>query len=302
MLKKYLLVTKPGIIFGNLISVAGGFFLASRGRIDVMLMIATIVGVALVVASGCVFNNVIDRDIDRLMERTRQRVLVKGLISARKALLYATVLGILGILVLWWGASSVAALFGVLGFLVYVGAYSLYLKRNSVHGTLIGSLSGAVPPVIGYCAVTGRFDVGALLLLLIFSLWQMPHSYAIGIFRYKDYKAAGIPVLPVARGMTAAKRQIIGYIIAFGVFALLLTLLGYTGFGYFAVALGVSLYWLYLGAKGFAPGDEIVWARKVFGFSILIVMALSVMMAVDFQEFQAPHGADVQGASWVLPD
>lgn len=296
MLKKYLLVTKPGIIFGNLISVAGGFFLASRGRIDGELLVATLLGVALVIASGCVFNNVIDRDIDRLMERTRQRALVKGVISPPVALVYALGLGIAGFLLLYFGGNFLAALFGIIGFVVYVGLYSLCLKRQSIHGTLVGSISGAVPPVIGYCAVTGVFDLGALLLLLIFSMWQMPHSFAIGIFRYQDYKAAGIPVLPVARDLRSAKRQIVVYIVIFAVVALMLSVAGYTGYGYFAVAFGMSLYWLYLAVKGFDATDDIRWARRVFGFSILIVTALSVMMAIDYQA-----GADPLLASHAVP-
>lgn len=154
---------------------------------------------SLVVASGCVFNNYIDRDIDRKMERTKNRVLVKGLISPAVSLVYATLLGIAGFMLLWFGANPLACWLGVMGFVVYVGVYSLYMKRHSVYGTLIGSLSGAAPPVIGYCAVTGEFDSGAAILLAIFSLWQMPHSYAIAIFRFKDYRAANIPVLPVVK-------------------------------------------------------------------------------------------------------
>lgn len=111
-----------------------------------------------------------------------------------------------------------------MGFVVYVGVYSLYMKRHSVYGTLIGSLSGAAPPVIGYCAVTGDFDSGAAILLAIFSLWQMPHSYAIAIFRFKDYQAANIPVLPVVKGISVAKNHITLYIIAFAVATLMLTL------------------------------------------------------------------------------
>ena len=208
MFKQYLQVTKPGIIFGNLISVIGGFLLASKGHIDYPLFVWTLLGVSLVVASGCVFNNYIDRDIDRKMERTKNRVLVKGLISPEASLVYATLLGIAGFMLLWFGANPLACWLGVMGFVVYVGVYSLYMKRHSVYGTLIGSLSGAAPPVIGYCAVTGDFDSGAAILLAIFSLWQMPHSYAIAIFRFKDYQAANIPVLPVVKGISVAKNHI----------------------------------------------------------------------------------------------
>ena len=167
--KRYLLITKPGIIMGNLISVLGGFFLAANGSQSLQLLLMTLMGVSLVIASGCVFNNYIDRDIDGLMERTRNRVLVKGLISPRASLIYASLLGVAGV-VLLGQINGLAALLGGLGFVVYVGLYSLWLKRRSVYGTLVGSLSGAMPPVIGYCAVRGEFDSGALVLLLIFSL------------------------------------------------------------------------------------------------------------------------------------
>ena len=126
MFKQYLQVTKPGIIFGNLISVIGGFLLASKGSIDYALFIYTLVGVSLVVASGCVFNNYIDMDIDKKMERTKNRVLVKGLIAPSVSLVYATLLGIAGFILLWFGANPLACWLGVMGFVVYVGLQPVY--------------------------------------------------------------------------------------------------------------------------------------------------------------------------------
>ncbi|MFB9998759.1 heme o synthase [Providencia rustigianii] len=282
MFKQYLQVTKPGIIFGNLISVIGGFLLASKGSIDYPLFIATLLGVSLVVASGCVFNNYIDRDIDRIMERTKNRPLVKGLIDPKVSLIYATVLGIAGMVLLLVAVNALAMLLALIGFIVYVGLYSLYMKRKSVYGTLIGSLSGAAPPVIGYCAVTNEFDAGALILLLIFSLWQMPHSYAIAIFRFKDYKAANIPVLPVIKGISVAKTHIFLYILAFMVATLMLAISGYTGYKYLIVGAAVSLWWLGMAISGFkTENDDRVWARKLFIFSIVAITSLSVMMSVD---------------------
>lgn len=282
MIKQYLQVTKPGIIFGNLISVIGGFLLASKGSIDYPLFIATLLGVSLVVASGCVFNNVIDRDIDKKMERTKNRVMVKGLISVKVSLSYAAALGIAGFALLYVAANPLAMWLSVMGFAVYVGVYSLYMKRHSVYGTLIGSLSGAAPPVIGYCAVSNQFDAGALILLLIFSLWQMPHSYAIAIFRFKDYQAANIPVLPVVKGISVAKNHITLYIIAFMVATLMLSLGGYAGYKYLVVAASVSIWWLGMALSGYKkPNDDKVWARKLFVFSIVAITSLSVMMSVD---------------------
>lgn len=289
MIKQYLQVTKPGIIFGNLISVVGGFLLASKGSIDYPLFLATLVGVSLVVASGCVFNNYIHRDIDKKMERTKNRVLVKGLIAPSVTLVYATVLGIAGFALLYIAANPLAMWLAVMGFVVYVGVYSLYMKRHSVYGTLIGSLSGAAPPVIGYCAVTNEFDAGALILLAIFSLWQMPHSYAIAIFRFKDYQAANIPVLPVVKGISVAKNHITVYILAFMIATLMLTLVGYAGYKYLIVAAAVSVWWLGMALRGYKTENDSVWARKLFVFSIVAITSLSVMMSIDFSATAAPE-------------
>ncbi|MEX2963610.1 heme o synthase [Microbulbifer sp. TYP-18] len=286
---RYLKVTKPGIIAGNLISVAGGFFLAARGEIDWLLFSATVIGLSLVVASGCALNNCIDRDIDARMQRTRNRVTVTGEISVRAALWHGVLLGVVGFGVLMAYTNTVSVAFAALGYVVYVGIYSLYMKRHSVYGTHVGALSGAVPPVVGYCAVTRQCDAAALILLLMFCLWQMPHAYAIAIFRYKDYEAASIPVLPVAQGIARAKWHIILYIVVFGLVTALLPLAGYTGSTFMVVACATSLWWLAMAMRGFRQGIDITrWARQVFAISIITVTALSITMAVDFNAV-APH-------------
>jgi len=157
------------------------------------------------------------------------------------------------------------------------------MKRNSVYGTLVGSLSGAVPPVVGYCAVTVEFDTAAAILLVMFSIWQMPHSYAIAIFRFKDYEAANIPVLPVAEGIAKAKQHIVLYIAVYAMVTLLLPISGYTGVGFLAVAFSTSLWWLIMALRGYRRDINIEgWARQVFGFSIINITALSIAMAVDY--------------------
>ena len=281
MIKKFYSVTKPGIIFGNVITVAGGFCLGAKGAHDFGLFLATLIGIALVIASGCVFNNIIDRDIDRIMERTRNRVLVKGLMSATTALIYATVLGILGTLILYWQTNPLTVIVALIGLFVYVVVYSLWFKRHSIYGTLIGSISGAVPPVVGYCAVTNRFDLGAIILFVILSLWQMPHSFAIAIFRLKDYTAASISILPVKRGIAATKIQMIAYTLAFAIAVCLMTIFGYTGLIYLIVV-GISgILWVRLAFKGLSTDDDKKWARKMFLYSIIIIMLFSTMLALD---------------------
>jgi protoheme IX farnesyltransferase len=281
-IKDFVLVAKPGIIAGNLISAAAGFFLASKGRVDGALLPATLIGISLVVASGCIFNNFVDREIDRKMLRTRRRALATGLIGLPVAITCATILGLAGLVLLgamtnWLTVGIVAA-----GLVIYVGVYSLYLKRHSVYSALIGSLAGATPPLAGYCAVTGRLDLGAALVLAIFSLWQMPHCYAIAIFRLDDYAAAGLPVLPVKKGLVAAKNHIVGYILAFTAATLMLTFGGYTGYLTLLVASLLGLAWLYMAWSGYTAADERRWARKLYVFSIVTICILSVMMATDF--------------------
>ncbi len=285
-----MLIAKPGIVLGNLISAAAGFFLASRGRVDGLALLVTLIGISLVVASGCVFNNCIDRKIDRKMIRTRDRALARGLISLKIAIFYATILGISGLALLWVATNLLSVVIVLAGLVIYVVVYSLYMKRNSVYGALIGSLAGAAPPLAGYCAVSGRFDMGAVILLSIFSLWQMGHCYSIAVFRLDDYAAAAIPILPVKRGTTATKRHIVGYIIAFMAATLMLTLWGYTGYRAFAVATVLGLSWLYMAWSGFEASDERLWGKKLFIFSILTIFILSVMISIDFT---APEASEM---------
>jgi heme o synthase len=281
MTRHYWRVTKPGIIGGNLISVMGGFFLASRGHADIALLLSTAIGICLVIASACVLNNCVDRDLDRMMARTRERVLAKGLMSPGTAVLYASVLGIAGMALLLAADNLLSVAIVLAGFAIYVGVYSLYLKRRSAYATLIGSLAGAAPPLAGYCAVSGRFDMGAVILLSIFSLWQVPHFYAIAIYRLDDYVAAAIPVIPVKQGIPATKRLIIAYILAFIAATLMLTVGGYTGYSYLAVAVVFGLLWLFVAWGGHKASDDRLWARKLFVCSILTISVLSVMMSVD---------------------
>lgn len=280
MFKAYYSLTKPGIIRGNLITATAGFLLASKGDINYRLIIALLTGVTLVIASGCVFNNYIDREIDAKMSRTKSRALVIGLVSSRSAIIYATVLGLLGFVVLILFTNLLTVIIGFIGLFFYVIVYGI-VKRRSVHGTVVGSISGAVPPVAGYCAVTNHFDGGALILFLILAFWQMPHFYAIAMFRAKDYANAKLPVLPIKKSMLAAKQQIVLYVVAFIWAVMAMNLYGYVGATYFLVMAVVGVYWLWLALKGLKTAENERWARNMFHGSLIVLMIFSIMISIN---------------------
>lgn len=284
MFRSYLSLTKPGIIMGNVITASGGFFLASRGVFDPVLFLAMLAGLSLIIASGCVINNYFDRDIDALMERTKHRALVVGAmvpIAPWKALVFGACLGVLGVLVLFLYTNVLTLGIALFGGFVYIVLYTFWFKRHSAKSTFVGSLSGAVPPVIGYCAVTNTIDIAAVILFLILVLWQMPHFFAIALYRIEDYTAAKIPVLPVKRGILATKIQTVIYINAFIVVTLALTAFDYTGYFYAFVMAVLGIAWLVLAIAGFKAPDTQKWARKMFFLSLIIIMMLPIMILID---------------------
>ncbi len=214
------------------------------------------------------------------MKRTQKRALVSGEISKRSALVFGTVLGVLGMATLIAFTNFTTVLVGAVGWFAYVVVYSIF-KRRTRFGTLVGSVSGAVPPVAGYTAVTSTLDFGAVLLFVILVCWQMPHFYSISIFRRKDYSDANIPVLPLVKGVRATKRQILYYVAAFIGAASLLTLFDYTGYTYLFVVCGLGLIWFYVGAKQFHTTNDTKWARKMFGVSLIVLLGFSMMISLD---------------------
>lgn len=275
----YYELTKPGIIYGNALTAIAGFLLASKWHIDGRAFFVMLVGTSLVIASACVLNNYIDRGIDHAMARTKKRALVSGDITPKNALIYAVILGILGFGLLVTYANILVVYIGVVAFVDYVILYG-FSKRHTVYSTLIGSVSGSAPIVAGYVAARGHFDLGALLLFLIMTCWQMPHFYAIGMYRLDDYAAAHLPILPVKKGMHTTKIRIIGYMVAFNIAILLLALYGYAGWTYATIMLGLGLTWLWRGVQGFKAPDDKKWARTMFFFSLIIIMALSGTLAI----------------------
>lgn len=283
--RRYASLTKPGVLFGNVITGVAGFLLASTHlhTFHIGLFAAAIIGMTLIIASACTLNNVLDRDIDQIMQRTKKRAVASGELSARRALVFSVVLGLFGLLILGLWTNWLVVTVGVGGFIVYVWLYGAWGKRHSMHGTLVGSISGAAPVLAGYCAVTGRLDAGAVLVFLALFFWQFPEFYAIAIYRLEEYKAAGIPLITVVKGVPVTKLQICGYTLLFGASVLLLTPLGYTGKVYETVMLLVVAYWLWLGLPGLrhkTKTEDDQWARRMFHYSLNALLIYSLMIAI----------------------
>ena len=280
MLRHYIQLSKPGIIMGNVFAGLGGFLFAAGADINITLLLSAMIGLMCIIASACAFNNVIDQDIDRLMQRTKNRALITGAISAKGAMAYGTIIGILGFALLFYQTSVMAFYLGAFAWLAYVVLYSLYGKRT-IYGTFSGTFSGAVPPVLGYTAVTNTIDIYAILLYLIYAIWQMPHSYAIAIFRRNDYQSAGIPVLPLVKGFKQARR-----VMGHHIFRVILTAgtLAYISMPMISVVIlmGLSGWWLYVCLAGYDENNTNGWGRQVFYFSLYFTVALNILLMVNY--------------------
>jgi protoheme IX farnesyltransferase len=280
MLKVYYMLTKPGIIFGNIVTTAAGFILASQGNINYTLFFLTLLGLAFVIASAGIFNNYIDRVADAKMARTKDRALARGLISQQNAIALACLCGLIGIAILSVFTNILTVAVTLIGFFVYLVLYSFW-KYRSYYGTFVGSIAGAVPPVVGYCSASNRFDLGAILLFLILMMWQMPHFFSIAMYRLSDYAKDGIPVLPVTKGMHTTKVHMLFYIPAFTLAALMLTLTGYAGPYYMVSVLLLGAAWFVLCLLGLNTQNEHAWARRMFLFSLVVIMGLCFTLSSD---------------------
>jgi protoheme IX farnesyltransferase len=241
--------------------------------------LALLIGMSLVIACGCVINNYIDRGIDAVMTRTKNRALVTAQVPPRHAIIYGVSLGIIGFSVLIVFTNLPTTALGAIGLFFYLVLYSIWKRRSPV-GTIVGSVSGATPIVAGYTAVTNHIDGAAVILFLSMVFWQMPHFYAIAMYRLRDYRAAGLPVMPLKKGMPATKRAIIAYTAAFTLAACSLTVFGYSGWVYLVIMASIGLRWLHKGLGGFSVTADDQWGRQMFLFSLLVLLVFCAALSV----------------------
>ncbi|MGE7687767.1 heme o synthase [Lysinibacillus sp. NPDC097214] len=274
---------KTGIIKSNLIPMWAGLTLGMyKNKMtfveNIPEIIFSTIGSALVIGAAGAFNNVYDRDIDAIMPRTQSRPTVTGEMSAKSALALAFAMLIIGAAVLAL-ASPLAAAFGLLGVFLYVVPYTMWTKRRTIYNTEIGSIGGAIPPFIGWAAVSTDITHPAILgLFLVMVIWQMPHFYAIAIRKHADYEAANVPMLPVAKGMRRTYYQTNFYLI---LLILSSFLFGTLSVGIMLVALLLSIAWLVMSIYGYRSNkDQTKWATKMFVFSLIHMTILFTTVIV----------------------
>ncbi|SHH26243.1 heme o synthase [Virgibacillus chiguensis] len=267
---------KTGIIRSNLIPMFAGFTLALYTyQISFMEklpeVIFALLGAALVIGAAGAFNNLYDRDIDAIMERTKRRPTVTGEIKPAIVLLLSVVMAISGIALLAL-TTWLAALLAFLGLFFYVVPYTIWSKRKTVYNTEIGSISGGMPPLIGWAAVYPDITHPAIIgLFIVMIIWQMPHFYAIAIRNHKQYKAAKIPMLPVVKGVQRTYIQTNVYLIIMIVISFLF---GTLSIGLMLVALLLSVGWLALSVYRFNKVDSEKWATSMFLYSLIHMTVL----------------------------
>jgi heme o synthase len=274
-------VVKIGIVHSNLITTFTGlwlalYFMGEKFLENLHIVFFALFGSALIIAGSCSINNYVDRDIDHLMERTKKRPTVTGTIEPRRVLWLGIVLITVGTLSLLM-TTVAAAIFGLIGVVTYVFLYTMWTKRNYTLNTVVGSISGAMPPVIGWAAVDPHFHVVPFILFLLMFLWQPPHFLALAMKRCEEYRAAGIPMLPVVHGFAMTKRQMVIWV------ACLLPLPFYLfslGTPFLTVATLLNIGWLILGLYGFKMKDDLKWAKWMFVYSLNYLTILFVAMVI----------------------
>ena len=278
--RDYLELTKPKVVALMILTSIIGMFLSVPGMVPLDVLILGNVGIALCAGAAAVINHVVDRQIDLKMSRTLNRPVAKGRVSPYQAMFFSAILGFLGMAILLLYINALTAWLTLASLFGYAVLYTSYLKRATPQNIVIGGLAGAVPPLLGWTAVTGEIHGHALLLVLIIFAWTPPHFWALAVHRKDEYAKAEIPMLPVTHGEKYTKINILLYTVLMIMVTLLPFAVGMSGWLYIigALILGAGfLYWAIMMMLGRKPDA----GMDTFKYSIVYLMALFIIMLVD---------------------
>jgi len=279
LINDYVALMKPGIMTLLLVTTLGAMLVAARGIPSFGLVLVTLLGGVLTAGGANVLNCYIDRDIDAIMSRTRHRATANGRVSPAAALTFGVALTVSGTLLLGFVVNWLAAGLALAGNLYYVFVYTLWLKRRTPHNIVIGGAAGAVPPLVGWAAVTGALSAPAWILFAIIFYWTPPHFWALALLKQGEYGRVGIPMLPVVAGEDETRRQVFLYTILLFAVTLLLVPFGMSWI-YFAGAVALGAWFLMLSWRLLQNPSKAL-ARKTFFYSIWYLAGLFAVMVSD---------------------
>ncbi len=280
IVKAYYETTKPKVVSLLVFTAIVGMLLASPGAVPANILIFASLGIALAAASGAAINHVVDQYIDGVMGRTKDRPLPAGTLSAPSVLLFAFLLGTLSMLILSYTVNLLTAFLTLLALIGYAVVYTMFLKRHTPHNIVLGGAAGAMPPVLGWTAVTGEINSQALLLFLIIFIWTPPHFWSLAIRRKDEYAKAGLPMLPVTHGIEFTKVQILLYTFMLLAVSLFPFITRMSGLIYFIGALSLGMGFIFHAYRLLTTeGDS--YAMKTFSYSIFYLGTLFVLLLTD---------------------
>jgi protoheme IX farnesyltransferase len=278
--REYLELTKPKVSLLIVFTAIVGMVLASPGMVPLSALVFGTIGIAMASGSAATLNHILDRRIDREMARTRRRPLATGSLRTSQALVFAGVLCVGSMLVLWLSAGGLCAILTFCSLIGYAVIYTSWLKHATPQNIVIGGAAGAAPPLLGWVAVTHSIDAQALVLFLIIFTWTPPHFWSLAIARREEYAKVGIPMLPVTHGIPYTRRRILIYTVLLTLFTLIPVVIGMSGLIYLAAALLLNARFLYL-ALALQPGLRPELPIRTFRFSITYLMALFAAFIAD---------------------
>jgi protoheme IX farnesyltransferase len=272
-------LTKPRITLMVLITAAGGMWLAP-GTLDAASMAVMLLTTGMVVGAANTLNCYLERDTDRLMARTANRPLPDRRLEPWWALTLGVVMGLFAVPTLMLAVNPVTGLLGLIALVSYVAIYTP-MKQYTPAALFVGALPGALPPLMGWTAVTGHIQLPGLVLFAVLFFWQVPHFIAISVFRQQEYERAGLKVLPSVRGIDSAKAQAVAYAGALWAVSLLLVPYGLAGTPYLVAAVILGGYFFWTALRGFWSQDADAWAKKLFVASLVYLTALFTALIFD---------------------
>lgn len=289
----YFEMCKPKVVALLLLTAIIGMFLATPYMVPLDILVFGTLGIGMASGAAAVINHVVDRRIDAIMLRTDTRPIPKGKVAPKQAVIFATVLSLIAMWILYELVNPLTAYLTLFGLVGYAFVYTMYLKRATPQNIVIGGVSGAIPPLLGWTAVTGingEIPAHGLLLVLIIYTWTPPHFWALAIHRRDDYAKAGIPMLPVTHGIEFTKTCILAYTVLLIITTILPWLVGMSGLIYVIGALILGAIFLKY-AIDLKFTDKPNQAIRTFGWSITYLMLLFLLMLVDHYFLYNPIGS-----------